>query len=154
MSGIEVAGIVLGVIPLIISAFEDYREGLESMKGWWMYRPQFLDFIHKVGVQSTLFKSNIEELLTPVVESEAQLVELLRVPGGPAWKGPELEERLKERLRKSYDWYLVVIEDMRRDMEKLKKNLGIKDGKVCFNFFYNIAVILQVWRIILERTAL
>src|SRR5579871_5696579 len=98
VTGIETAGIILAVFPLIISALEHYKEGFSTLQIWWMYRTEFLDFLRKIGIQFVLFRGNLEELLTPIVTSEAQMNELLLDPGGDAWRNEKLEESLRKRL--------------------------------------------------------
>jgi len=44
----------------------------------------------------------------------------------------ELEARLRERLPRSYDIYLEVINEMKSVMESLKKELGIEQLQLAF----------------------
>ena len=127
-TGIEAAGLVLGAFPLVISFLEHYRSGLETLQEWWRFRTEFLTFFHEVGVQSVFFSENLEALLAPLVDSEEEMEALLADPGGPQWRAPGLEERLKERLPKSYDWYKLTITAIDNILENLKKRLGIKPG--------------------------
>lgn len=55
---------------------------------------------------------------------------LLSNPGGPAWQDPTLEVRLKERLPKTYNWYLVTIVDFNTVMQKMLGKLGVDGGQV------------------------
>ena len=131
VSGVETAGFVLGAFPLLISALEHYRDGFEPLKAWWEFRTEFLGFLHVLGVQSVLFYGNLEELLRDVVDSDIEMDALLNDPLGTAWQKPGLEDRLRERLPRSYGWYRSTIEEMNEIMEVLKKKLGIEDGEVC-----------------------
>jgi hypothetical protein len=131
MSGVEAAGFVLAAFPLIMSALNHYQEGFESLQDWWRFRAEFVEFIHEIGTQSVLFSENLEELLRPIVLSDAEMDALLREPGGRAWNDPDLEARLQQRLPQSYGWYRCAINDMNIIMEKLKAKLGIRHGQVC-----------------------
>lgn len=133
ITGIETAGLILAIFPLIISTLEHYKEGFSTLQTWWMYRTEFLDFLRKIGIQSVLFRGNLEELLAPIVASEAQMNALLLDPGGDVWGDEKLEENLRKRLPKTYDWYKLTIDEMLKDMTRLKKKLNIHDGKVCFH---------------------
>jgi len=129
-SGLEVAGLCLAVFPLCISAMEHYQDGFEKLQDWWRFRAEFVGFFHAIGNQSVLFAENLEQLLAPIVDSDVTMGKLLNDPGGPLWSDPMLEQRLRERLPKSYDWYRCTIDDMNDAIGKLKIKLGIENGQV------------------------
>ena len=127
-TGIEIAGLVLGAFPLVLGALEHYRDGLRTLQEWWKFRAEFLSLLHEVGVQSVFFTENLEALLAPIVTSEFELKALLDDPANPLWQDSALEEKLKERLPKSYDWYRLTITAIDNILDNLKKRLGIKAG--------------------------
>jgi hypothetical protein len=129
-SGIEVAGLVLGAFPIVVSALEHYREGFETLQDWWRFRTEYLGFVHAVGVQSVLFSENLEVLLAQIIASDAEMDSLLQDPGGDPWCDPTLEERMQRRLPKSYEYYRCTVDDINEVMDKLKGKLGIKNNKV------------------------
>ena len=128
VTGIEIAGLALAAFPVVISYLEHYRSGLETLKEWWKFRTEFLSFLNEVGVQSVFYTENLEALLAPIVPSDVEMRALLDDPGGPPWQDPTLEQRLKERLPKSYDWYRLRVEAIDNILEDMKKRLGIKPG--------------------------
>lgn len=128
VTGIETAGLVLGAFPIILTFLEYYRNGLETLQEWWKFRTEFLAFLHEVGVQSVFFSENLEALLAPIVNSDVEMQALLNDPGGPAWRDPELDNRLKERLPQSYAWYKLSITAIENILDSMKKRLGIKPG--------------------------
>lgn len=129
MSGVEAAGFVLAVFPLLISALEHYRESAEVLKSWWGFKKEYKKCKQNINIQRLIFEENLEELLAPVIKDDDQLNLLLAEPGGTRWKDPDLEMRLKERLPKSYELYLGIIREIKDVMEELKQELGI--SKVC-----------------------
>ena len=102
ITGVETAGLVLASFPLIISALEHYREGFEPMKDWWRFRTDFISFINVISGQSLLFDENLEELLSPIIGSDAEMNVLLQDPMGQAWQDSHLEEDLRARHPKSF----------------------------------------------------
>lgn len=56
------AGLVLGLFPLIVATLEAYEEGFEPLKDWWRFRSEFVQFIHVMGRQAAIFDENLEEL--------------------------------------------------------------------------------------------
>ena len=130
ITGVETAGLVLATFPLLVSALEHYQEGFESLSDWWKFRTEFLAFIHAIGRQAILFDENLEELLSPIITSDAKMNVLLCDPTGPSWRGAELEQKLKDRLPKSYESYRNTIADMMLTMDALQKKLGIQNGRL------------------------
>ena len=127
-TGIAEAGLVLAAFPVVISFLEHYRSGLETLQEWWKFRTEFLAFRTEVGVQSVFYTENLEALLAPIVASEVKMKALLDNPGGPPWQDPDLEQMLKERLPKSYDWYRSTVAAIIDILENMKRRLGIKPG--------------------------
>jgi hypothetical protein len=130
ITGVETAGLVLASFPLIISALEHYREGFEPIKDWWRFRTDFISFIHVISGQSLLFDENLEELLSPIIRSDAEMNVLLEDPMGQAWHDTNLEEGLRARLPKSFELYKHIIMDIKACMDKLQKKLDMQNGKV------------------------
>lgn len=130
ITGVETAGLVLAIFPLLVSALEHYQEGFERLSDWWKFRTEFIGFVHVIGRQAILFDENLEELLSPIITSDAEMDALLRNPTGPFWRRVELEERLRDRLPKSYESYRNTIDDMKETMDVLQKKLGIQNSKL------------------------
>lgn len=130
VTGIEVAGLVLAVFPIVVNAIDEYRQGLERMKDWWRYRTKFIALARDIDTQDLIFQENIELLLSPVVSDDVEMDALVNDPAGPEWAKPDLRERLMERLPKSFDAYIAIVQEMNRILEELQTHLGIVDGKV------------------------
>jgi hypothetical protein len=129
MSGIEVAGLVLGAFPLLIRALESYREGAEVVSDWWRIETAYTKCKQHLKYHQLLFEGNIERLLLPLVVDDDKLKQLMENPAGTAWEDPKLEKKLQERLPKTYDTFLGVVIDINKLMESLKKALGVHNPK-------------------------
>ena len=125
VTGVETAGLVLAAFPLLVSAAEHYREGFEKIQEWYHFRPEFTAFCHAIQTQKALFEGNLDELLAPLVISDTEMNTLLQDPGGPPWL--DLEDRLKERLPRSYAQYRAIMDETNIVMRKLlKSQFGIE----------------------------
>ena len=124
MSGVEIAGFVLGAIPLMISSLEHYRETAEVLEGWWKIKSEWRKCKNNLNYHKVAFEENLEELLLPLIADEDKLKLLLECPGGPEWKDPALEDMLKERMPKTYSAYLETIQEMREVVKGLNDALG------------------------------
>jgi hypothetical protein len=132
MSGLEIAGCVLGVFPLILSAMEGYENGFSLMKDWWKFRTEWNSFVHDVSTQKVLFFENIELLLAPVVRDDGHMQQLLQDPNSDAWADEYLDERLRERLRNSYELYFATVIELKAAVDKLVDKLNVdNDVLVC-----------------------
>lgn len=132
MSGVEVAGLVLGSIPLVVAALEHYAEGVESIKKGWRYRLELQSLANDLEAEYGRFLLTCERLLRDIV-SEEELELLMKDPGGPRWKDTELENKLRKRLQFSYATYLKCIDDMARTLREIQTKLKLDhDWKVCW----------------------
>lgn len=130
MSGFEVAGVVLGSLPLIISAMEHYAEGIAAAKRFWKYKSEMRSLIMHIKTEKTIFTNTLEQLLTGIVRIE-HMDELLANPGGKKWHDSEVDKVLKERLRSSYPAYFENVRGMDMALKQIMKKLALdEDGKV------------------------
>ncbi|KAF1936164.1 hypothetical protein EJ02DRAFT_359753 [Clathrospora elynae] len=121
MSGIEIAGLVLGPIPLLIHALDSYLEGAEALRDWWRIEST----CHQL-----LSEGNVVRFLLALVVDEDELKTLMDDPAGQSWEDPELEQRLQERLPKSYPIFLDIIRDINAlvDLMKQEPQVSSKSG--------------------------
>lgn len=130
MSGIEVAGLVLGGFPLLISVLEHYRQGWETLEDWFEIKTQYKKSRQDIDTQQAIFEDNLERLLGTLVRNDDHLKALLAEPGGDQWRDVALDEGLRARLPRSYDVYLRTVSEINSIMDGLKHQLG--DGLVSF----------------------
>ncbi|GAP89785.1 putative protein [Rosellinia necatrix] len=63
MSGFEIAGVVFGAIPLVISALEHYKTGQSTLAALIKYQGQLDKLLYQLKVQQTAFYFDILQLL-------------------------------------------------------------------------------------------
>jgi hypothetical protein len=128
MSGLEVAGVVLGTLPLVISALEHYVNGLNTAKRFWLYKREMQSMMQLVKTERMLFENTIEQLLTGIVKVE-RMTEVRS--GGNFWQDGDVELGLKNRSRDSYEIYHDNVRGMEASLQAIMKKLGLDpDGKV------------------------
>ena len=132
MSGLEIAGVVLGVIPLFVSAIEHYEDGIRPFRTLKLaiYRQELSSYRAKLSVEYGLYTNTLEELLTDIVcEDEAS--SMITQGYGPVWKQSGLDDKLKRRLGNAHTTYLLVMKQMQDVMAKIASLLDIeKQGNV------------------------
>lgn len=125
MSGIEIAGLVLGAFPLLLYALDNYRKGAEGLTEWWRIQRTFKKCHQDLSYHQILFEGNVERFLLPLVVDDDELRALMADPAGEGWEDAELETRLQQRLPKSYSLFLSILGDINDLVESLKKELGV-----------------------------
>ncbi|KAH7385868.1 hypothetical protein BKA66DRAFT_569191 [Pyrenochaeta sp. MPI-SDFR-AT-0127] len=132
MSGLEVAGVVLGALPLVISALEHYANGINTAKRFWRYKTEIRSLILQINTERGIFINTIEQLLTGIVRIE-QMSDFVSNPGGKKWGEAGIESKLKERLRGVYGIYLDNVTGMESSLHKIMDKLALNpDGKPQF----------------------
>jgi hypothetical protein len=124
VTGIETAGLVLAILPLFISAFEHYNEGLEPIKAFWEIDRQLPVQIRRLRNQHVHYEQTLRLLLADVVEID-ELEEMLATPHSNIWRTAEIQERLERRLQESYNAYQDTVDHMEDIMKRIAKDFKI-----------------------------
>ena len=130
MSGLEVAGVLLGAFPLIISGLEHWRDVAKVGGFFRQIRKAYTACRSDVEYYGILYKRNLKGLLLPIVNDADEVTRLVDDPGGKGWSSNVLQERLERRLQESYNLYMEIIYEMNNTVEKLQKELGLDKTSV------------------------
>ena len=130
MSGVEAAGFILAVLPLMISAVEKYNESLDPVKSFIRWERELPAFIRKLRNQEVHYQQTLRLLLEPVTSPE-DLAEMIRDPLSTCWKDEGITESLQDRLGDSFVAYQDIIRDVDRIMRAIASKLDLeKDTRV------------------------
>ena len=130
MSGIEIAGLVLGAFPILLNCLDNYRDGLEPLDKWWNFRTEFIAFVDDIRHQMMKYNENMVRLLAPIISDDNSLTALVRNAKDPRWHDGSLSVPLERRLASENKRVLRIIERMDRVMDRLKKLLRIEGIEV------------------------
>jgi hypothetical protein len=131
MSGIEIAGLVLGSFPVLLNCLDYYRRGFEPLEEWWNFRTHFINFIDDIRHQMMRYNENMIQLLDPIIADNESLYELVQNAKDPRWTDGSLAAPLEQRLASEYERFLRVVNRMDEVVRSLERLLQIKDGNVC-----------------------
>ncbi|KAF5525098.1 hypothetical protein CGCA056_v002794 [Colletotrichum aenigma] len=130
MSGFEVAGVVLGTIPLVISALEHYKQGISTIRTWRNYNRELRILILSLETERVRFQDVCEKLLVGLV-SPCQIESMVEDPFGPAWQEDVIQAKIKARLWRSFSIFEDVVKDMEEATKEMMKKLDLQpDGKI------------------------
>jgi len=129
----EVAGLVLGVYPVVILAFEQFKTGAEYFSNWRQFRRQYEGFIRDIEAQQLFLEGTLQDLLCggldPYLFGNSSKEAFLRIVSDSSyggWTDPKLTENLKARLDKRYDWYMYTIKRIYEIFKELEDVLDIQ----------------------------
>jgi len=125
VTGVETAGLVLAIIPLLISALEHYEDGLEPTIAFFKWDKELSTAIRKLWYQHTSYEQSIRLLLTPIT-TNAELQEMMECAGSALWKDGELADQLRDKLGKAFNPYLYTVQEIEELMKSLAEMLNIE----------------------------
>lgn len=127
LTGIEAAGVVLAVLPLILNQLDAYVQGIETLKGFRTrrYRRHFEEWQTRLETQFVILLDTLEQSLEGVVEYDDEISELIKNPGSPSWKDPSLQKKLARRLGRNYGPFIRTMTDLSHMLETLSEKLGL-----------------------------
>ena len=123
MSGFEVVGVVLGVIPLLISGLEHYADGIRTMKTMWNYEAIVDHLVIEFTLSQSNFRHSCQNLLVPILP-DVEAANLLE-GGVPQWENPMLDKRLREHLGSDYEVYTRAVKHLKEIIDHFIKKLGL-----------------------------
>ncbi|KPM46526.1 hypothetical protein AK830_g113 [Neonectria ditissima] len=124
MSGIEIAGLVLGAFPVAISVLEKYREVGDRFGFFMNIRREYKECLDDLKFQQLSFTSNLRHLLLPLVVDDDRIAVLLAHPGGESWKERSIGDLLEKRLQGSFELYMTFIERMLSIVKEIQEALA------------------------------
>ena len=128
MSGIEIAGLVLGAFPLLLEALEKNREAAEMLADYWKVDKQCEDFGISVNSEYILFEMILRKFLKSVLGESSNVDEFIDDPFGDHWDLGDLTSRLREKMpQRRYECYLDKINEFHKYMVALGKELGVSE---------------------------
>lgn len=124
MSGFEIAGLVLGAIPLITKAFDDYRRVIASVEVWRHYEVEVSCLILNLNSEHHRLEMICGTYLSSL-DPDTDIDSMRSDPFGPLWKDEVVQRKIKARLESSYGKFQLVMEEFRKAINFIKDKLGL-----------------------------
>ena len=109
MSGIEIAGVTLALLPLLISAAENYGRCAAPFSRFKNFPKEAKRFLQELDIQKIIFHNQCRILLENVVDQDVA-ASMIQTAEHHFWHDIELEARLAQLLEKSRDACITTIE--------------------------------------------
>ncbi|KAK2049548.1 hypothetical protein LZ31DRAFT_316865 [Colletotrichum somersetense] len=120
----EIAGLVLGAVPLLISAIEHYEDFVEPTVAFVKWKGQLSKVTRRLLMGHTAYEQNMRLLLKQVVSNE-DLVDMISNPQSDDWKSEWLVRDLREKLGSAYQPAFSTIQEIADIMVTVAANLNI-----------------------------
>jgi hypothetical protein len=124
MSGVEVAGLVFGVLPILFEAVRAYStvsHGLHTFRHW---SSEVKSIALRLKVQNGIFLNECR-LLLRLVEDEQVMEDMLTMEEGASgrWTSKELNEKMNAALKDNVELCRSIIEEMKDTVETMEEEM-------------------------------
>ena len=117
----EAIGLVLGVLPLLISACEHYKDCLQPFVRYRHFATKLDRFQQRLKIQRTVFRNECRILLESIVEHEVA-VRMLDDRHHESWHDLGLEKKLVQLLDSSKDACVTIISEIEEHLMEVEKD--------------------------------
>ncbi|CAG8929380.1 unnamed protein product [Penicillium salamii] len=126
MSGIEVAGLTLAILPLVINQLDSYVQGIETLGDFRTkrYRRKLDHYATNLGSQQAAFINTLERSLEGVIEYEDSFESIGHGELKALWEMPSVQSLLQEKLGRNYLPFLRTMSQLSALLEELYLKLG------------------------------
>ncbi|KAI8649928.1 hypothetical protein NCS56_01444000 [Fusarium sp. Ph1] len=128
MSGIEVVGLVLGILPLATKALQGYRAMLSGVRG---ADRDLKALVQDLETEQVRLQTTCEVLLDGIAPL-SRIDDMVEKPFGPEWE--QFSDDIRERLWKGTGKFKEHVKEMQEAAEELRVKLYMEaDGKTNLN---------------------
>lgn len=138
MSGFEIAGAVLGSIPLIISTLEHYQNGVRTIQRWRKYDRELQSLIRNLETERVKLQNVCERLLDGLVPP-SKIDIMVKNPLGALWLEEKTQKKIRARLWTSWTVFEYTLGDLQKAlggiMDRLKEGGTVRSTSfACYHF--------------------
>lgn len=124
MSGIEVAGLVLGAFPLLLSTAKDLRDVFKDVKTWWRFEGEFEAFLSALETENIKYSLSLQILFEDIDLPEEEKEKLQVDSNASGWHDVQIQAQLRRRIQdRYYDWFKGQLDAMNRALGDIRELL-------------------------------
>lgn len=138
MSGIEIAPIILRILPALFQAANAVLPLVQGGKDWWTYEIAYKMFIGDIRTERITYEQNLKIFLGPLEMYLEESTAWYKSANAPLWHDSAMQDRIKRRIGfEEYDWFLDKLRCMDATVKSLHDMLPKQNGKVCAQVLRN-----------------
>lgn len=131
MSGIEVIGLVLAIIPLVISGVEYYDGAVSKVRWYIKYKGELDSLLRFLDDAQTSLMTIFDNLLSGIAP-EWDIDDMVKNPLHEMWHNETIRKKIHSRLYIKAATFSNSLRDIYAAMDEMKERLDIQpDGTVC-----------------------
>lgn len=118
MSGIELAGLVFGIVPIVVEILKSFSVAKGRLRSVAQHAQVVYNVQLRYRVAATNFGNDCQLLLRSIIEDPRELAQMIDDPIHSAWEDPSLDERLRQFLGRDsevFEKVVVRIRDVLRE---------------------------------------
>ncbi|KAF2136284.1 uncharacterized protein K452DRAFT_280214 [Aplosporella prunicola CBS 121167] len=124
MSGIEVAGLVFGLVPIICQILESYRQVNERITTFRRYHKAAADITLDFQLEERAFRSECKHVLSAIGLDQQELADMLQHIGANQWQDRDIEHRLNDLLGAETTVYEELVLKIREQLREITRDLA------------------------------
>lgn len=152
----EVAGLVLGVYPAVVLAFEQFKTGKKYFSNWVQFRRKYEELMQDIEAQRLRFQEvlfNImcggrDPYLKHIDNDMDAFLEMISSKSFRNWKDPELKTYLEIRLGDKYDWFRFTIDRINSLLGDFEELLRIEGVSLLLFFIQSLLNLVHYLRVL------
>lgn len=132
MSGIEVAGLAIGVVPIFVEILKSYGTAKRRLKTLNRYVEVVSDIQLGFQVAAACFNNDCRLILQAVVAHPGEVTAMVEDPSHKIWQeeSDDIEEKLRSLLQEDYELCQSVVVRVRDILRETQKSLTRLDGDI------------------------
>ena len=119
MSGLEIAGLALAVLPVLMSAVQQYNNCLIPFNRYQKFAKEARSYYIELDVQRIIFRNQCRNLLEEIVDHDTAS-SMLDSLTQKAWANKKLDDKLAHQLGDSLDACTEIIELVEQRLQDIK----------------------------------
>ena len=123
MSGVEAAGLVFGILPVIFETLKAYRSAHEKIQIFKQCSKELTCIQTRLRSQKCIFSTHCRLLLRLVVEDERINEMLAESTSGSTWQDKRLNDQMNETLDSNFDHCKAIIENTKAVLDNLEEKM-------------------------------
>ncbi|KAF9882109.1 hypothetical protein CkaCkLH20_00145 [Colletotrichum karsti] len=121
----EIAGIVLGAVPLLISALEHYQDIIGPVIRFKNWRGELGTLILRLVTERASYDQNLRIMLLRSVGAE-ELEQMIADPQSQLWNSKYLADDMETELGRAYKPCMGLVKNIAESLETIATNLNIE----------------------------
>lgn len=124
VTGVETAGLVLGAIPLLISALENFDKMAAPTKAFLYWKRHLRRLIGELYAIHTSYDQAVRLLLKPFADLADQIT-MMDDPRNKFWKEGDIADSLRDHLGPAYSPFILTIDEVSEILVEIAACLNI-----------------------------